>query len=60
MQWQWIWTNWFFDFKEKGHREIPGFTIYEEENEDLHHFFKKYDEVIVATGENDLREKKVL
>lgn len=50
----------FLDFKEKGHREIPGFTIYEEEKEDLHHFFKKYDEVIVATGENDLREKKVL
>ncbi|MCD7994017.1 MAG: hypothetical protein LUK37_20410 [Clostridia bacterium] len=50
----------FLDFKEKGHREIPGFTIYEEEKEDLHHFFKKYDEVIVATGENNLREKKVL
>lgn len=50
----------FLDFKEKGHREISGFTIYEEGKEDIIQIFKKYDEVIVATGDNDLREKKML
>lgn len=50
----------FLDFREKGHREILGFNIYEEAKEDLYHIFKKYDEVIVATGDNDLREKKIL
>lgn len=50
----------FLDFKEKGHREIPGFIIYEEGKEDIYQIFKKYDEVIVATGDNNLREKKVL
>lgn len=50
----------FLDFKEKGHREISGFTIYEEAEEDIHHLLRKYDEVIIATGDNDLREKKIL
>ena len=35
----------FLDIKEKGHRQIPGHTIYEE--------------VIVASGSNYLREKKI-
>lgn len=50
----------FLDYKEKGHRIIPEFMIYEEGKEDINQIFKKYDEVIVATGDNDLREKKLL
>lgn len=50
----------FLDFKEKGHREISMTTLYEEDKVNLHHIFQKYDEVIVATGDNDLREKKIL
>ena len=50
----------FLDFKEKGHREIPMATLYEEDNINLYHILKKYDEVIAATGDNDLREKKIL
>lgn len=46
----------FLDMKEKGHREIPGYQIYEEEKVDLEPFLKEYDEVIVAVGSNDLRE----
>lgn len=30
----------FLDFKDKEHREISGFTIYEEAKENLHHLFK--------------------
>lgn len=46
----------FLDMKEKGHREIPGYQIYEEEKVDLEPFLKEYDAVIVAVGSNDLRE----
>lgn len=49
----------FLDFKEKGHREIENYTIYEESKVDLDTIFHSYDEVIVATGSNDLREEKM-
>lgn len=49
----------FLDFKEKGHREIENYTIYEESKVDLNTIFQLYDEVIVATGSNDLREEKI-
>lgn len=48
----------FLDMKEKGHRSIPGYPIYEEEKVDLFDFLKSYDEAIVAVGNNDLREAK--
>lgn len=48
----------FLDFKERGHREIIGYQIYEEKDIDLKQLFDTYDEVIVATGNNDLREYK--
>lgn len=50
----------FLDIKEKGHRQIPGHMIYEESNVTLEEFLIGYDEVIVATGSNDLREAKIL
>lgn len=50
----------FLDIKEKGHRQIPGRTIYEESHVILEEFLRTYDEVIVATGSNDLREAKIL
>ncbi len=31
----------FLDFKEKGYREIPEFTIYEEGKVDIYQIFKK-------------------
>lgn len=49
----------FLDFKEKGHREIPGYTIYQEGKEDLTCFIKQYDEVIIASGDNMLRKEKI-
>ncbi|WP_455684773.1 acetyltransferase [Thomasclavelia sp.] len=49
----------FLDFKEKGHREIKNYTIYEESKIDLNTIFHLYDEVIVATGSNDLRKEKI-
>lgn len=49
----------FLDFKEKGHRDIPGHLIYQEKDVNLEEFLKTYDEVIVATGDNDLRERKI-
>ena len=49
----------FLDMKEKGHREIPGYQIHEEEKVDLKHFLQSYDEVIAAVGSNELREKKI-
>ncbi len=49
----------FLDMKEKGHREIPGYRIHEEAKVDLEHFLLSYDEVIVAVGSNELREKKI-
>lgn len=48
------------DFKEKGYREIPGYTIYREQEIDIHEFLNAYDEVIVATGDNIIREQKLL
>lgn len=49
----------FLDMKEKGHRQIPGYRIYEEAKVDLERFVKEYDEVIAAVGSNDLREAKL-
>lgn len=49
----------FLDFKEKGHREIPNYLIYREKEEILSKILQSYDEVIVATGDNGLREMKV-
>lgn len=49
----------FLDFIEKGHRDIPGYMIFEEKDVELLHFLKDYDEVIVASGDNELREKKI-
>lgn len=48
----------FLEIKEKGHRSIPDYTIYREDEIALHDFLKSYDEVIVATGDNGLRESK--
>lgn len=48
----------FLDMKEKGHREIANFMIYEEKEVFVNNFLKSYDEVIVAVGNNNLREKK--
>lgn len=47
------------DFKEKGCREIPGYVIYREKEVNLGHFLTRYDEVIVASGDNHLREMKI-
>lgn len=49
----------FLDIKEKGHRQIPGHTIYEEAKEKVSELIHNYDEVIVASGSNYLREKKI-
>ncbi|MCA5960846.1 hypothetical protein LC724_11060 [Blautia sp. RD014234] len=49
----------FLDIKEKGHRQIPGHTIYEEAKEKVSELIHGYDEVIVASGSNYLREKKI-
>ena len=48
----------FMELKEKGHRPIPGRRIFREEG-NLWDVMKSYDEVSVATGSNDLREKKI-
>ena len=48
------------DIKEKGHREISGYTIYSEQEIDIHEFLNAYDEVVVATGDNAIREQKLL
>ena len=48
----------FLDIKEKGHRPIPGHTIYQESEVNLNILLPSYDEVIIATGNNDLRQKK--
>lgn len=50
----------FLEFEEKEGRQIPGYKIYKETEEYLDEFLKSYDEVIVATGSNVLREKKFL
>lgn len=49
----------FLAFKEKEPREISGYLIYKEEKESLNNILKAYDEVIVATGSNNLREDKI-
>lgn len=49
----------FLDIKEKGHRQIAGYMIYEENEETFCKIVKSYDEVIVATGNNVLRELKI-
>ena len=49
----------FLDFKEKKSREISGYSIYKEKEEKLDTILSFYDEVIVATGDNSLREKKI-
>lgn len=48
----------FMEIKEKGSRQISGYTILKEEEHD-DATLKNYDEVIVATGNNDLREAKI-
>lgn len=48
----------FLDFVEKKSRIINGYTVYAESSRDLKQLFSSYDEVIVATGSNDLREYK--
>lgn len=47
----------FLEIKEKGHRQIPGYVIYKE-TDDRNELLCTYDEVIVASGDNDLREMK--
>lgn len=49
----------FLAFKEKKHRKILGYKIYRESEVDLKLFLSNYDEIIVATGNNNLREVKV-
>lgn len=49
----------FLNIKEKGHRNIENYKIYEESNENLLEFINSYNEVIVATGDNYLRELKI-
>ena len=46
------------ELKEKGHRAIPEYLI-RREDDGLDQILKSYDEVIVATGSNELREKKI-
>ena len=48
----------FMELKEKGHRAIPEYLI-RREDDGLDQILKSYDEVIVATGSNELREKKI-
>lgn len=48
----------FLTIKEKGSREIPGYLVHKEEEETISGLIKTYDEAIVATGSNDLREMK--
>lgn len=49
----------FLSFAERGAREIPNYIIYREQDVDLRTFLPSFDEVIVATGDNALREQKV-
>lgn len=48
----------FLEIKEKGHRKLDTYQIYQETTEDLPSLFHSFDEVIVATGDNHLREQK--
>ena len=47
----------FLEIKEKGSRKIINHTVFKESEFDK--VVKLYDEVIVATGSNDLREEKI-
>ena len=47
----------FLEIKEKGRRKIINHTVFKESEFDK--VVKLYDEVIVATGSNDLREEKI-
>lgn len=49
----------FLSFAERSAREIPNYIIYREQDVDLRTFLPSFDEVIVATGDNALREQKV-
>lgn len=46
------------ELREKTARPMPGHPVYREEEVDLAGFLSGYDEAIVATGSNDLRERK--
>lgn len=48
----------FMELKEKGSRAIPGYLIHREDDA-WGSIMKSYDEVIVATGSNELREMKI-
>ncbi len=48
----------FWGLKEKERRDIPGYVIYSERETVVDELLKAYDEVIVATGDNNLREQK--
>lgn len=48
----------FLGLKEKERRDIPGYVIYSERETVVDELLKAYDEVIVATGDNNLREQK--
>lgn len=50
----------FMDFKEKESRELPGHTIYREQEAYSRELFQSYDEVVVASGNNRIREQKLL
>ena len=49
----------FLEIKEKGHRDIPHYRVYSEDEVEFTTFLKSYDEVFVATGNNDIRENKI-
>ena len=49
----------FLKIKEKGHRDIPHYRVYSEDEVEFTTFLKSYDEVFVATGNNDIRENKI-
>lgn len=48
----------FMEIKEKTKRDISGYSIYKET--DFDKIIHLYDEVIIATGNNDLREVRIL
>lgn len=48
----------FLEIKERGSRLMEGCRLYREEDIEPECFFHSYDEVIVATGDNDIREAK--
>lgn len=48
----------FLEIKEKKSRRIPGYMIQKEEADTLRKKLLSYDDVIVATGNNTLREEK--